>query len=89
MGVLKIKVNGTWEEAYVPEPPMDEVWVESTSPDPAGTYELWYDTNTAPGVLKAKRPNGVWEPVGTPDEVWVSPDEPVDTALELWVDTSV
>ena len=78
------------------EPPLDEVWINSVSPDPAKTYELWYDISTDPGMLKAKMPNGLWVPVTASsvpepplDEVWVGagPPDPAKT-YELWYDTT-
>ena len=94
INVLKFRVNGAWELLPIPaaEPPLDEVWIDSVSPDPAGTFQLWYDLSSTPAILKAKMPNGSWQDITSVqepplDEVWVdtvSPD-PAGT-YQLWVD---
>jgi len=93
MGVLKVKVNGLWEEISTPapEPPIDEVWTGTTSPDPALPYSLWVDTNTDPPLLKAKNDIGQWKEIGaSQSEVEIAVVDPTATnpLAEIWYDPS-
>ena len=91
MGVLKVRVNGVWEEIGVPEPPLDEVWVGAGPPDPVGTYEVWIDNTVDPAVLYFQDQIGAWHELDTGNEVTVGPTDPYiaepNSADELWVDT--
>jgi hypothetical protein len=92
MGVLKVRVNGVWEEIGVPEPPMDEVWVGAGPPDPVGSYEVWVDNTVDPAVLHFKDQIGLWHELDTGNEVTVGHVDPYTSnplsVDELWVDTS-
>jgi hypothetical protein len=90
VGVLKVRVNGVWEEIGVPEPPLDEVWVGAGPPDPVGTYEIWVDNTVDPAVLHFQNQIGEWHEVDTGNEVTVGTSDPYDQPNcvdELWVDT--
>jgi hypothetical protein len=89
MGVLKVKVNGVWQDVNYGGP--NEVYIDTA--DPLGldaSAELWVDTNTVPPMLKANV-GGVWVDVSsaTPEEVVISPDDPILTnpEAELWFDS--
>ena len=92
--ILYARVNDTWVPASSTSDARDEVLVSPSQPRDV-TTELWYDTSTTPGVLKAHLPDGSWEntaaaPSGPGiDEVWVgqNPPDPVGT-YELWFDIS-
>src|SRR6188472_1606881 len=91
MGVLKVKVNGVWEEAGFPaaEPPMDEVWVGAGPPDPIGLYELWVDNTQVPPIFSFKHSNGAWVPLSS-SEVEIGAVDPYTinphSIAELWFD---
>ena len=91
MGVLKVKVNGVWEEAGFPaaEPPMDEVWVGAGPPDPVGTYELWVDNTQVPPTFSFKHSTGNWVPLSS-SEVEIGAVDPytinTNSNAELWFD---
>jgi hypothetical protein len=91
MGVLKVRVNGAWEEALAAT--SSEVWRGTVAPDPSSpSYDLWVDPSTFPPTLKAKTPQGTWESVTGADEVWIGADDPdianSGNTLELWLDTT-
>jgi hypothetical protein len=77
MGVLKVKVNGVWEEAVTYPPPTvdapDEVIISTVPPRDVST-ELWFDPEAVMPSMT--------------DEVWIGPDEPVMfPEVEMWFDT--
>ena len=93
MGVLKVRVNGAWEDiSSANEPPLDEVWVGAGPPDPVGTYELWVDNTVVPPILHFKDASGAWDVVSG-DEVHVGVEDPYvinpEAKTELWHDTSI
>jgi hypothetical protein len=96
MGVLKVRVNGVWEDVGVSltEPPLDEVWIGPAPPDPVGTYEVWVDTvNPLAPALKYKEASGAWREVSTGNEVVVGTQDPYvidpQSKAELWHNTGI
>jgi hypothetical protein len=78
MGVLKVRVNGAWEEVTSAVP--EEVIIAPEDPyitDPLSTAELWFDPDEV-------------RPPSVDEEVYVGPDDP-DTidplnTVDLWYD---
>jgi len=94
MGVLKVRVNGVWEDVGVnlTEPPLDEVWIGPAPPDPSGTYEAWFNTSVFPASVNYRAASGQWTEAGD-NEVSVGPVDPYITQpnsrAELWHDTTI
>jgi len=60
MGMLRVKVDGRWQD--VTGGPAGEVAVVSSAPPQDSDAKVWYDTTTSPPRCKV-RVNGVWEEV--------------------------
>jgi hypothetical protein len=94
VGVLKVRVNGVWEDVGVnlTEPPLDEVWIGPDPPDPVGTYEAWFNTSSTPATVNYKAASGQWTEAGS-SEVEIGPTDPYVThpgsRAEIWMDTSI